>query len=78
MKPQVTNRRTSRTSGSAIVMILAVLAIMMILIAANSRTAWLLHQELRLIEHRQVSRWAVAPTNSPASLPDTNAPATRP
>ena len=42
--------------GSAVVIFLALLAIMLILVAANGRTVALLKLELQLIEHKQVQR----------------------
>ncbi len=65
-------RRRGRTGerGSAVVIFLALLAIMLVLVAANGKTLVLLKKELQLIEHKQVQRLERSQTNavSPASL----------
>ena len=50
--------RKSRTSerGSATIVMIALLAIMLILILANSRTLFGLQRELKLIERHQIER----------------------
>jgi type II secretory pathway component PulK len=66
--------RRHRQRGSAVVVYLALLAIMVILAAANSNTLLHLHRELNLLEHRQIKRLNasaahVTPTvESPATL----------
>jgi hypothetical protein len=64
--------RTSRTifaprrrqDGSVVLILLALLAIMLILTAANSTTLWHLHRELNLLEHRQIERLNPGQTNA--------------
>ena len=53
-----------RQRGSAVVVYLALLAIMVILSAANSNTLLHLHRELNLLEHRQIKRLNASSTNS--------------
>ena len=56
----------SNERGSAVVVFLALLAIMLVLVAANSKTLVLLKKELRLVEHQQVQRLERSQTNAPA------------
>ncbi|MBC8001113.1 MAG: hypothetical protein H7X97_00880 [Opitutaceae bacterium] len=44
-------------SGSAIIVVVAVVGILGILISANSRTLANLGRELRMVEERQQKRW---------------------
>jgi Tfp pilus assembly protein FimT len=66
--------RRHRQRGSAVVVYLALLAIMVILAAANSNTLLHLHRELNLLEHRQIKRLndssthATFPVESPTTL----------
>jgi hypothetical protein len=55
-------RRSER--ASAVVIFLALLAIMLVLVAANGRTLLLLKKDLRLIEQRQVQRLQRSQTNA--------------
>jgi len=50
-------------SGSAVVVILAMLAIMAILVASNTRTVNWLRAEVRLVDQRQIARLAASATN---------------
>jgi hypothetical protein len=52
-----------RQRGSAVVVYLALLAIMVILSAANSNTLLHLHRELNLLDQRQVKRLNASATN---------------
>jgi hypothetical protein len=56
-------------SGSAVVIFLALLAIMLVLVAANGRTLLLLKKDLRLIEQRQVQRLERSQTNAVSQAP---------
>lgn len=61
--------RRARQRGTAVVVLLAMLAIMMILVAANGRTIFHLQRELRLIERQQVQRLNAAQTNAVIVVP---------
>jgi len=65
-------RRCRRQRGSAVLIFLTLLSIMLVLVAANGRTLNSLKREIRLIEQRQVRHWQLPPTNA------TNAVTTRP
>ncbi len=64
------SRSADSQSGSAVVIFLALLAIMLVLVAANGKTLLLMKKELQLIEHKQVQRLERSQTNtaSPTSL----------
>ena len=49
--------------GMATVVFIALLAIMMILITAESRSLWQLRREVRFLEQQQIKRWNAQPTN---------------
>lgn len=53
-------------TGSATVVLIALLAIMVILVAANSKSLYLLHREVKLLEQQQVKRLDASQTNSAA------------
>jgi hypothetical protein len=55
--------RHHRQRGSAVVVYLALLAIMVILTAANSNTLLHLHRELNLLDQRQIKRLNASATN---------------
>ncbi len=57
-----------RQSGSAVIVVLALLTILLIYVAGNIRTLNSLGRELRLLEHQQTLRLqpAVTSTNTPA------------
>jgi hypothetical protein len=55
--------RHHRQRGSAVVVYLALLAIMVILSAANSNTLLHLHREMNLLEQRQIKRLNASSTN---------------
>lgn len=76
MRPSLASVSAPRTSGSAILVVLIVLAIMSILLVANGRTAWQLHQELRIIEQQQIKRCtAISGNPRPKPMPIIPAPA---
>ncbi len=51
--------------GSAVLMLIVLLGLMVMLVAANTVTLNGLRQEVRLVEKRQTDRLAVSATNSP-------------
>ena len=53
-----------RQNGSAVFIFLTLLAIMMILVAANSRALLDLHNQIKLLEHRQIERLNASQTNA--------------
>jgi len=68
---RLTNRpHQPQQSGSAVIVVLALLALMLIYIAANSRTLSSLGRELKLLELQQIHRLETTParTNSPPSI----------
>ena len=56
--------RRHRQSGSAVVIFITLLAIMLMLITANSSTLLHLHRELKLLDQRQVERLNASQTNA--------------
>ncbi len=58
------NRKDER--GMATVIFIALLAIMMILVTAESRSLFSLHREVKLLEHQQIKRLYNLQTNSVA------------
>jgi len=73
-----------RQAGSAVIVVIGILAILLIYIGANLRTLHCLGRELRLVERQQLRRLAAecAPpaTNAPArlALPTASAPTNSP
>jgi hypothetical protein len=59
--PHFTERR--RQNGSVVFVFISLLAIMMVLVAANSNALTRLHQETKLLEHRQIERLNASQTN---------------
>lgn len=58
-------------AGSATVVLIALLAIMMILVTANTKSLFILHREVKLLEQQQVKRLDGSQTNSAViSKPD--------
>jgi len=57
------HRSRPARSGSAVVVILAMLAIMVILVTSNTRTINWLRAEVRLVDQRQTARLAASATN---------------
>ena len=64
------SRQRGRRSGSAVIVVLALLAIMLIYVAANLRTIASLGAELRLLDRQQVRRLqkATQATNAPPAI----------
>ena len=59
-----------RQSGSAVIVVMALVAIILVYVAGNLRTLHNLGRELRLIERQQVRRLqrATQPTNAPPAI----------
>jgi hypothetical protein len=68
----VSNPAPAREGGSATFLFIALLAIMMILVAANGKAIFRLHRELNLLEQKQNERLNVPQTNAMpvVSLPE--------
>jgi Tfp pilus assembly protein FimT len=60
--------RRHRQSGSAVLVFIALLAIMLMLITANSSTLLHLHRELKLLDQRQVERLNASQTNATTTV----------
>jgi hypothetical protein len=57
--------------GMATIIFIALLAIMLILVTAESRALFQLHREVRFLEHQQINRLSQSQTNSvSAAKPD--------
>jgi len=56
--------RRHRQNGSAVLVFITLLAIMVILTAANSNTLLHLHRELKLLDQRQIKRLNASQTNA--------------
>lgn len=54
----------SNTGGSAVIIFITLLAIMMILVTANSRALVQLHRNIKLLEQRQIQRLNDSQTNA--------------
>ena len=71
MKIQSANFNRKNEAGSATVVLIALLAIMMILVTANTKSLFILHREVKLLEQQQVKRLDGSQKNSAAiSKPD--------
>lgn len=57
-----------RQNGSAVLVFIILLTIMMILATANSKALFRLHQEIKLLEQQQVKRLNAAQTNTIAVI----------
>ena len=66
-----------RPHGSAVVVMLVILAILGIFVVANAKRLHQLTQELKIVERRQMERFHAVPTitNLVEVAPSTNAPA---
>jgi hypothetical protein len=56
--------RPHRQSGSAVLIFITLLAIMLMLITANSSALFHLHRELKLLDQRQIKRLNASQTNA--------------
>lgn len=69
IQDQIRKSGASTEDGMVTVIFIALLAIMMILVLAESRSLFRLHQEVKLLEHQQIMRLNQAQTNAaPAAL----------
>ena len=57
-----------RQRGSALVMLLGLIAMLLVVSAANNHSVTWLRRELRLVEQQQAKRLNAFATNSPAAL----------
>ena len=65
MKIQLNNFVNARERGVvATVLFIALLAIMLILVTAESRALFHLHREVKFLEQQQIKRLNTVPTNS--------------
>jgi hypothetical protein len=62
--PRFNPSRHSHQSGSAVLIFVTLLAIMLMLITANSSALLHLHHELKLLDRRQVERLNASQTNT--------------
>ena len=67
MKTQIPHPVRRSESGMATVIFIALLAIMMILVMAESRALFHLRQEVKLLEQKQIKRLNSPPTNTVAT-----------
>lgn len=65
--PNTCSERKRGQSGSAVVVLLAMLTMMLIFVAANTVAIRSLQRELKLIEKKQVQRLQTAPPVKPGS-----------
>ena len=59
-------RINKRRDGYAVVMMMALIALLLAVVAANSSNVRGLDRELKLLEKRQAARWTSPTTNTPA------------
>ena len=64
-------------SGMATFVFIALLAIMMILVTAESRALFHLHREVRLLEQKQIKRLNLSQTNATSVVSLTEKPETK-
>ena len=62
--PRFNCSRPHRQSGSAVLIFITLLAIMLMLITANSSALLHLHRELKLLDQRQIKRLNASQTNA--------------
>lgn len=60
--------RRRHQSGSVVLFLIALLAIMLMLITANSSTLLHLHRELKLLDQRQAERLNASQTNATTTV----------
>jgi hypothetical protein len=56
--------KRSQQNGSAVLVFITLLAIMMILVTANSKALFFLDQDIKLVEQRQIERLNASQTNT--------------
>ena len=64
MKIQCEHFKRKGERGTATVVFIALLTIMMILVTSESRALFSLHREVKLLEQQQIKRLNAAPTNT--------------
>ena len=69
MKIPRQNSRQKNERGMATIVFIALLAIMMILVTAESRALIQLHREVRFLEQQQIKRLNAPTTNSISTAP---------
>ena len=62
--PRFNRSRPHRQSGSAVLLFITLLAIMLMLITANGSALLHLHRELKLLDQRQIKRLNASQTNA--------------
>ena len=75
------NPTRQRRDGTAVIVMLALLSIILVYAAANIRSLSRLDREIKLVDQRQIRRWnAISATNATflaaLTMANTNAPAT--
>ena len=67
MKP-FPNTARRRQRGSALIMMLGLIAMLLVIATANNQSVTWLRRELRIVEQQQLQRLNAGATNSPAAL----------
>jgi len=67
MKP-FPNIARRRQHGSALIMMLGLIAMLLVIATANNQSVTWLRRELRIVEQQQLQRLNAGATNSPAAL----------
>lgn len=62
------NPASAGEGGSVVFVLITLLAIMLVLVTANSRALLDLHQQTKLLEHRQVEQLKASQTNATDSV----------
>ena len=69
-KPARTSHRQTRRSGTAVLVVLVIISILMVYVAGNLRTLDALGKQLKLIEKKQEQRLkSITTTNTPSAIP---------
>jgi len=69
MKTCIRPKRRVRERASAVLVFMAILAVMLLVVAANLKTLNHLRDDLKLLERRQIQRLQASQTNAPVALP---------
>ena len=72
--PRLNPSRTARENGSAVLILITLLAVMLLLLTANSSALLHLHRELKLLDQRQLERLKASQTNVVTSVLAPEAP----
>ena len=65
--PDFSSARRRGQGGSAVIVLMVLLSILLLYVVSNARTLHLLSREVRLVEQRQVRRWATVRVAKPAA-----------